>query len=216
MHVLVALMRIVFSSAMNLRIVNGPPPGFDGRAVMVGNHRSFIDFATGAIAAVKYNIPIRFLVAYEYTEIPVFGWLLKEAGAIPVYRDDDRRGGVLGDAEQALRGGYSVVIMPEGSRLSHNRENPTEMGRLHTGAARLAAQSDVPIMIVGLAGTEKAWPVGKWPRFFRREKVVFYIDQTFFHTDPNLAARANTQRLREAMTSAIVRAETELAAWKAA
>lgn len=216
MHFLVAIMRLLSWPVMNMRIINTPPPDFDGRAVMVANHRSFIDFATGSIAAIKYKIPMRFLIAYEYAEMPIFGWFIRQAGAIPVYRgDDERRGGALVDAEKALREGYAVVVMPEGSRLSYNDDDVTEMGRLHTGAARLAAQSDVPILIIGLAGTEHAWPRYKWPRFFRREKVVFYIHQTLFHCDPNLAARANTERLRAEMTNAIHLAEEVLRDWKA-
>ena len=215
LRVLVRLLRLVFWPVMDLRIVNGPPAGLEHGSVMVGNHRSFIDFVAGAIAAIKYNVPMRFLLAYEYTEMPVVGPILLNCGAIPVYRgDDQRKGGALIAAEEALKDGKAVVIMPEGSRLTYNDDDVTEMGRLHTGAARLAGQNNVPIMVVGMAGAERAWPRYHWPRFFRREKVVFYIHDQLFYCDPKLAARPNTQRLREAMTEAIIIAEGILADWK--
>lgn len=215
MRTLVALMRFVFWPVMDMRIVNSPPPGLENGSIMVGNHRSFIDFVAGSIAAIKYNVPLRFLIAYEYTEMPVFGKMIMNCGAIPVYRgNDERKGGALVAAEEALKQGMAVVIMPEGSRLSYNDDDVTEMGRLHTGAARLAAQGNVPIMVVGMAGMEKAWPRYKWPRFFQRKKTIFYIHDKLFYCDPNLAARPNTQRLRDTMTEAIVIAEGMLKEWQ--
>lgn len=216
LRALVAVMRVIFWPAMNLRLVNGTPPDFDGRSVLVANHRSFIDFVAGSIAAVKYNIPVRFLIAYEYVEMPVLGRIIRKCGGIPVYRGkDERTGTALPAAEQAIDDGLSVVIMPEGSRLSYDDNDPTIMGHLHTGAARLAMTKGAPIMIVGLAGTEDAWPRYKWPAMFKREKVVLYIHQELFWCDENLEARGNTNRLRKAMTEAIHISEGLLKDWKA-
>src|SRR5690606_13515894 len=60
-------------------------------------------------------------------------------------------------AEAALAAGDLVAILPQGT-IPRGRDffDPVLRGR--HGAARLAASTGVPIVPVGLWGTEKVWP----------------------------------------------------------
>jgi 1-acyl-sn-glycerol-3-phosphate acyltransferase len=68
-----------------------------------------------------------------------------------------RRGGGSGDLAGALpllHAGHAVVVFPEGTR---SRDG--SLGAFHSGALRLAAEAEVPVVPVGLAGTRDVLPV---------------------------------------------------------
>jgi len=82
--------------------------------------------------------------------------VLHGLGAIPV----DRSGGGAADSAFAaavpvLRGGGVVAVFPEGTRSPDGR-----LYRGRTGVAHLALTAGVPVVPVGLQGTEKVQPVG--------------------------------------------------------
>lgn len=98
---------------------------------------------------------LRFVAKATLFRIPVFGWLLRRAGAIPVVRRLDAAGEVdhtafFGACLEALAAGDSIVIFPEGRSLPQ-----PSMAPLRTGAARLYLMArergiDPAIVPVGL------------------------------------------------------------------
>jgi 1-acyl-sn-glycerol-3-phosphate acyltransferase len=71
-------------------------------------------------------------------------------------------------SEEVLRRGQALVVFPEGTRKEGATVEP-----LHDGAMFLAARTRAKIVPVGIAGSEKAMPVGaKLPRFARIHVVV--------------------------------------------
>ncbi|MFQ5889425.1 MAG: 1-acyl-sn-glycerol-3-phosphate acyltransferase [Gemmatimonadota bacterium] len=117
--------------------VAGPPTPVEGPVLYVANHpNSLVDPAFVAAAAGR---PVRFLAKSPLFTDPVVGWLIRAAGAIPVYRrqDDpslmDRNVSTFEAAHEALAAGAAVGIFPEG--LSHS--DPS-LATLRTGAARIA------------------------------------------------------------------------------
>ena len=82
-------------------------------------------------------------------------------GAIEVNREGGRAALTALDAAiPALRGGDLVGVYPEGTRSPDGR-----LYRGRTGAARLALLADVPIIPIGVIGTENVQPIGsKIPR----------------------------------------------------
>ncbi|MFB9334020.1 lysophospholipid acyltransferase family protein [Actinoplanes octamycinicus] len=86
-------------------------------------------------------------------------------GAIPVERAGGRA--VLSAFDAAvpiLRAGGLVAVFVEGTRSPDGR-----LYRGRTGAARLAAQAGVPIVPVGIRGTDQVRPAGR--RFPRRHPI---------------------------------------------
>ena len=132
----------------------------DGPALLVANHpNSLLDPVLVAAAAAR---PVRFLAKAPLFEKASIGWLLRAAGAIPVYRQQDdpsvmnRNEDALRAAHAAVAGGSAVAIFPEG--ISHNLP---ALSPLKTGAARIAlgtaaiTRSAVPVVPVGIVLREK-------------------------------------------------------------
>ena len=128
----------------------------DGPAIIVGNHRSYFDVAAMALTIARTNRTVRFLGKKEVFDAPVIGQIASAMGGIRVERgtgSDEP----LQAAAAALASGDLVALMPQGTipRGAAFYE-PKLKGRW--GAARLAALSGVPVIPVGLWGTEKVWP----------------------------------------------------------
>ena len=104
----------------------------------------------------KVGRPVRFLGKKEVFDVPVVGQVAKAFGGIRV----DRGTGSdepLKAAVAALDAGDLVAIMPQGTiPRGPAFFDPVLKGRW--GAARLAHMTRVPVIPVGLWGTEKVWP----------------------------------------------------------
>ena len=127
-----------------------------GPAIIVANHRSYFDpLALGATLARRHRA-VRFLGKREVFDAPVVGQVARALGGIRV----DRASGSdepLTAAAAALASGELVAILPQGT-IPRGRAffDPELKGRW--GAARLAALSRVPVVPIGMWGTEKVWP----------------------------------------------------------
>ncbi len=127
-----------------------------GGALVCANHRSYFDATVVSLITAKAGRSARFLGKKEVFDAPVVGQLAKALGGIRV----DRGTGSdqpLEEAAKALRTGELVCMMPEGTiPRGPAFFEPKLRGRW--GAARLAAMSGVPVIPVGIWGTEKVWP----------------------------------------------------------
>ncbi|MGA0878291.1 MAG: HAD-IB family hydrolase [Ilumatobacteraceae bacterium] len=127
-----------------------------GPAILCGNHRSYFDVFAMAVTVARVGRPVRFLGKKEVFDAPVVGQLATALGGIRVERgtgsDEPLRA-----AEEALAAGELVAIMPEGTiPRGPAFFDPVLKGRW--GAARLAVAANVPVVPVGLWGTERVWP----------------------------------------------------------
>ena len=86
-------------------------------------------------------------------------------GAIEVERAGGRAALTAFDAAiPALQAGDLVAVYPEGTRSPDGR-----LYRGRTGIARLALAAEVPIIPVGVIGTDKVQPIGsRMPRLGKR------------------------------------------------
>lgn len=127
-----------------------------GGGLICGNHRSYFDPLVMGMTLSRRGRPVRFLGKKEVFDAPVVGQIAKAMGGIRV----DRGTGSdepLEAAAEALRAGQLVALMPQGTiPRGPAFFDPALKGRW--GAARLAAQTGVPVIPVGLWGTEKVWP----------------------------------------------------------
>jgi 1-acyl-sn-glycerol-3-phosphate acyltransferase len=104
------------------------------------------------------------------------GWftrnLLHGLGAIPVERAGGRAALTAFDgAIPVLKAGDLVAVYPEGTRSPDGR-----LYRGRTGVARLAVAAGVPIVPVGMLGTERVQPIGQpYPKPVGWRKVTVRI-----------------------------------------
>ncbi|MBM3729860.1 MAG: HAD-IB family hydrolase [Actinobacteria bacterium] len=127
-----------------------------GPAILVGNHRSYFDVAAVAMAVARSGRTVRFLGKKEVFDAPIIGQIATAMGGIRVERGTGSDEPLLAAAD-ALAVGEMVAIMPQGT-IPRGRAffDPVLKGKW--GAARLAAQARVPVVPIGLWGTENVWP----------------------------------------------------------
>lgn len=127
-----------------------------GAAIIVANHRSYFDAAALAVTIARTDRTVRFLGKKEVFDAPVVGQLASAMGGIRVDRGTGNDG-PLEAAAEALANGDLVAMMPQGT-IPRGKAFYEPLLKGRWGAARLAALSRVPVIPVGLWGTEKVWP----------------------------------------------------------
>jgi 1-acyl-sn-glycerol-3-phosphate acyltransferase len=128
----------------------------------------------------------------------VRGWftrsLLNGLGAIRVERGGGRAALTAFDgAIPVLRSGDAVAVYPEGTRSPDGR-----LYRGRTGAARLAVAAGVPLVPVGMLGTEKVQPIGQpYPKPFQGKVTIRFGKpiETAGRADDRTSLRALTDEL---------------------
>lgn len=131
-----------------------------GAFLLAPTHRSIFD--TPAASGVTSR-RMRFMGADKYWKNKAFGRLLTVLGGFPVTRGTADRE-ALKRCIAVLEGGEPLVLFPEGERKSGPLVQP-----LFDGAAYIAVKAGVPIVPVGIGGSERVMPKGA--KFIRPSKV---------------------------------------------
>lgn len=135
-----------------------------GGFVLAPVHRSFLDFALVAAATPRR---LRYMGKAELWKYRAGGRFLESLGAFPVHRGGADRE-ALRRAIEVVQAGEALVLFPEGTR----RFGPV-VKDLFEGAAYVAARTGVPIVPVGIGGSERAMRKGR--RFPRPVKVHLVV-----------------------------------------
>ena len=135
-----------------------------GAYVLAPVHRSNVDFALTALVTTR---PMRYMGKDSIWKSKALGRFVTMLGAFPVHRGTADR-----DALQActdiVTGGSPLVMFPEGTRCS----GPV-VEELFDGTAFVAARAGVPIIPMGIGGSEAMMPKGA--RFLHPSKLVLVI-----------------------------------------
>ena len=135
----------------------------DGPYILAPVHRSNVDFALAACITRRRQ---RFM-AKDTLWKPGFGTLWSALGGIPVARGTADRE-ALAASQTVLEHGEPLVMFPEGTRQS----GPV-VEELFDGPAFVQARTGVPIIPVGIGGSEAAMPKGA--KMVRPRKVVVVV-----------------------------------------
>ncbi len=113
---------------------------------------------------------VTFVAKAEYFDDPKTAWFFRSCGQIPIRREGGSASErALDSATDVLRAGKVFGIYPEGTRT---RDGLLHRG--HTGVARLALRCNVPIVPVGLIGSDDVQPVdSRLPKLFRVVTIRF-------------------------------------------
>jgi 1-acyl-sn-glycerol-3-phosphate acyltransferase len=157
-----------------------------GAYVVTPTHRSILDTF---IAASVTRKRVRFMGKQELWANPAVSWLLTTLGGFPV--DRGAGSGAVKAALSVIDGGEPVVVFPEGTR----RHGGT-IDDLQEGAAYLAVKRGVPLLPVGIAGTEEILAPGK--AIPRLKKVAVVIGPPIHpRTKGKTVDRAEVTRMTE-------------------
>jgi 1-acyl-sn-glycerol-3-phosphate acyltransferase len=163
-----------------------------GPAVIAANHQSFCDSLFLPLAMRRR---LTFLAKAEYFDSKKTAWFFRAVGQIPIQRGGgDASARALATAREVLKDGNLIGLYPEGTRST---DGNVHRGR--TGVARLALECGVPVVPVGISGTDRIQPRGsRWFRPFRPVRVSFGPPMTFDSAALVDAetGRTSTERLR--------------------
>ncbi|MFI5047157.1 MAG: lysophospholipid acyltransferase family protein [Acidimicrobiia bacterium] len=154
----------VFRPLFRVEIVGAEQLPRSGAYIVAPTHRSITDVPFTSFITPRM---IRFLAKEELLSSTVGKRLFSRLGAVPVERGTADRA-ALRALEQVLRSGDPIALFPEGTRSEGPRLAP-----LFDGAAYLAVKLGVPIVPVGIGGSEHILAKGaKVPRLHRVAVVV--------------------------------------------
>lgn len=168
-----------------------------GGAILASNHLSYTD---------HYFLPsvvprqIFFISKAQHFDVPVQRWLFEKWGVIPLKRGEGDNEAMQRSLE-ILAEGKLFGIYPEGTRSTD--------GKLHkgrTGVARLALMAKVPVIPVGMIGTDQVLPKGKSMPKLR--KVSIHVGAPM-HFD-EFYGMENDRKVTRDMTDRIMHAIAEL------
>jgi 1-acyl-sn-glycerol-3-phosphate acyltransferase len=196
-----AIVLSAFKVVFRVRVVGKGRVPTTGAYIVAPSHRSILDIP---FAAYITGRTVRFLAKDDLFEHRLGARFFDALGAVKVERGTADRA-ALRALEDALAAGAPVAVFPEGTR----RSGP-EIGELFAGAAFLAVKLGVPIVPVGIGGSEHILPKGKvFPRIHR---VAVSVGEPLW--PPALEGRARrsaaaalTEQLRTALQRAYDDAE---------
>jgi 1-acyl-sn-glycerol-3-phosphate acyltransferase len=158
-----------------------------GPFVLAPVHRSFIDFSlTSSITRRR----MRYMGKDSLWKVSLFGKFISALGAYPVHRGGADRE-ALRRTIDVLQGGEPVVIFPEGTR-----QFGPKVQNLFEGAAYVATKVGVPIVPVGIGGSEYALQKGK--KLPRPVKVTVVIGRPI--APPSTAGSRTSRRAVHELT----------------
>jgi 1-acyl-sn-glycerol-3-phosphate acyltransferase len=152
-----------------------------GVYIVAPSHRSVFDIP---FAAFTTRRRIRFMAKRELFSSKFGRWLFNKLGAISVDRTGTDRA-ALRETQAALEAGEPVGIFPEGTR----RNGPV-LGELYDGVTYMAMKMGVPVLPVGIGGSEEILASGKViPKL---HKVVIVIGEPITPT-PSTGVRRRSE-----------------------
>jgi 1-acyl-sn-glycerol-3-phosphate acyltransferase len=143
---------------------------------------------------------ISYLVAREYCQIPVMGWLLDWMRCVPVRRDRQEVGAVRRSLAE-LKNGRLLCVFPEGG-IGRGFDDP------HLGMGYLSLRSGAPVIPAYVSGTPASSSV--WKALFTRSRsrVTF---GAFCQPPRKRAGRLDREQVAE-WTDRLMRAVKDLMA----
>jgi 1-acyl-sn-glycerol-3-phosphate acyltransferase len=119
--------------------------------VVMSNHRSLYDIP---LLFESFPRTLRMVTKAELFRVPIWGRAMREAGFIELDRNNRTRAKQGIDVARArLESGINVWIAPEGTRTRSG-----ELGPFKGGGFRLALNTGLRILPVGIRGTERILP----------------------------------------------------------
>lgn len=138
-----------------------------GGVVLAANHESYVD---PVILAMGIGRRVSFMAKAELWRHRALGWLIERVGAFPVNRAGADRAAIA-KASELLGEGKAVGIFPQGTR--HHAPGADGMREGAGGAALIALRAGVPIVPVGIFGSESIRPPGTHFVRFPRLTVAY-------------------------------------------
>ena len=177
------LLYYFFTVFFRFKIIGAEHIPATGGVIIAANHISLWDPPVIAAACTR---SINFMAKEELFAVGIFNWLITTLKAFPVRRGTADRAAIR-YAINLLKNGEILGAFPEGTRSISG-----ELGQPEPGIAMIALKAGVPIIPVGITGTNKVFKHGCiFPQFIVRfgkpimiseERADKQVLETFSHT----------------------------------
>jgi len=157
-----------------------------GPFVLAPVHRSNLDFI---LAATVTRTRMRYMGKASIWKWRWGGKFVSMLGAFPVHRGAADRE-ALRTCLAVIENGEPVVMFPEGTR----RSGPV-VEDLYEGPTYVAARTGVPVVPVGIGGSDRAMPVGS--KLIRPHKIVLVVGEPIVPPAGDGSGRVRRRVVRE-------------------
>ena len=149
-------------------------------------HRSNIDFAVVCLITPRR---LRYMAKDSVFKVGIIGRFFGALGAFPVHRGSADRE-ALRRCIEVIEVGEPLVMFPEGTR-----QEGTEVQPLFDGPAYVASRTGVPILPVGIGGSQRAMPRGS--KVIRPVKVHLVVGEPIWPEPADQSGRVPRRAVRE-------------------
>jgi 1-acyl-sn-glycerol-3-phosphate acyltransferase len=167
-YIEIFLLRILFWVLTSYHIQGLENIPRKGPLLILSNHLSIADPPALGIFLPRRSI---FMAKEELFQNMVLGFFVKSFGAFPVFRGSSNRQ-ALRQATTILESGQTLIMFPEGKR---SRNGGLQSGL--PGSALIAYHNKVPVLPVGITGTENIRGGLGW--IWHRPRINITIGQAF-------------------------------------
>lgn len=190
-HTVRFLLEVIIRAYFRLEVHGRENIPKQGPFIISPIHRSYLD--TPVLGASVRRL-MRYMGAEKMWTNRQLGWFLTAMGGFPVQRGSADRE-ALKAALLVVERGEPLVMFPEGTRQS----GPV-VSEMFDGPAYVSCRTGVPIIPVGLGGTERAMPKGR--RIILPVKMVVVIGEPLAPPPKKESGRVSRNGVRE-MTAAL-------------
>ncbi|GHF59118.1 1-acyl-sn-glycerol-3-phosphate acyltransferase [Amycolatopsis bartoniae] len=187
---------------LKLRVEGGEQLPRRGGAVIACNHVSYLDFIFCGLGAQPAKRLVRFMAKEPVFRHRISGPLMRGMHHIPVNRQAGRAS--YEEAVARLRAGQVVGVFPEATiSPSFTVEG------IKSGAVRMAAEADVPLVPMAVWGTQRLWTKGRPRRLTQRHVPISVLLGEPMHPHPEDDVDVQTRELRSRMANLLDKAQAE-------
>ena len=146
---------ILLAAGQRVRLLKAFPAVEEGPYIYVFNHTSLLDTFVMITVIPEFTGAIG---KKEQFDVPLWGWILRRWGAVPIDRKDAKDAIQRMDkVEEAVHSGLSLLIAPEGTRSPDGALLPFKKGPFH-----IALNTKTPIVPVAIKGAYRAKNKNSW------------------------------------------------------
>lgn len=187
---------------LKLRVEGGEQLPRRGGAVIACNHVSYLDFIFCGLGAQPAKRLVRFMAKESVFRHRISGPLMRGMRHIPVDRNAGR--GSYDEAVRRLRDGQVVGVFPEATISPSFTIEP-----IKSGAVRMAATADVPLVPMAVWGTQRLWTKGRPRTLTKRHLPISILLGEPMRPRPGEDSDALSGELRSRMANLLDKAQAE-------
>jgi len=146
---------LLFFGGQRVVLHDAFPDRSAGPYIYMFNHVSLLDTFVVIATVPEFTAAIG---KAEQFKVPLWGWILKRWGAVPIERDNLGKAiEKLSQVESVVKNGQSLVIAPEGTRSPDGSLQAFKKGPFH-----IALNAKVSIVPIAISGSFRSKRKGSW------------------------------------------------------